>query len=177
MGFLTIGHFMKRAKKLSQEYDQAITIRFDLEGFDSPGMRPIDLFTVVGVGGLAYAATLDRACAEDRIKTAMPDMRAPVVKGMKLSVIATDYQHAHGQSVAFQSQSAARLLKFRCSPQVNRDLAVAETPALRINRLGSGRRPENALEEAAIQELGGHDASKEFIFKSGDFGKGLNQTG
>ena len=99
-----------RVKELPQENNQAITFHFDLEGFDSTGRRSVDLFAVVGVGGLAYAAALDRSCAGDRIKPAMADMCASVVKGMKFSVIATDYQHAHGQSVAFQSQSAARLL-------------------------------------------------------------------
>jgi hypothetical protein len=89
----------------------------------------------------------------------MADMRASIVKGMKFSVIATDDQHAHGQSTAFQPQCTAWLLKFRCSPQVNRDLAVAETPALGIERFGSGRHAEHALKETAIQEFGGHSSS------------------
>ena len=107
----------------------------------------------------------------------MADMCASVVKGMKFPVIATDNQHAHGQFAAFQSQSATRLLQLNCAVQVDYDLAVAEDPALRIERFGGRRRPENALKEAAIQEFDGHEASKESVFKSGYFGKGLNQTG
>jgi hypothetical protein len=106
----------------------------------------------------------------------MADMCASVVKGMKLSVIATDYQHAHGQSAALQSQSASRLFKLRCPFQVDRDLAVAETPALGIDRFGSRRQAENALKEITIEKFDGHEASKEYLFKSGYFGKGLNQT-
>ena len=107
----------------------------------------------------------------------MADMCASVVKGMKFSVIATDYQHAHGQSVALQSQSAAWLLNFRCALQVDRDHAVAECSALRIGWLGSRRQTENTLKETAIQEFKVHEASKESLFKGGYFGKGLDKTG
>jgi hypothetical protein len=163
-------------KALLQEYDQAITVHLDLEGFDRAGRRSVDLFTVIGVGGLAYAAALDRSCADYWVKPAMAYMRASVVKGMKFSVIATDYQHAHGQSAAFQSQCSARLLQLNCAVQVDRDLSAAETPALRIDRFGSRRQAENALKEIAIEKFDGHEASKEYLFKSGYFGKGLNQT-
>jgi len=104
-------------------------------------------------------------------------MRASIVKCMKFSVVATDYQNTDGQSGAFQSQSATWLLQLHCAVQVDYDLAVAETPALRVDRFESRRHPENALEETAIQEFDGHAASKESLFKRGYFGKGLNQTG
>jgi len=55
----------------------------------------------------------------------MAYMCASIVKGMKFSVIATDYQHAHGQFAAFQSQCSARLFQLNCPFQVDRDLAVA----------------------------------------------------
>jgi len=55
--------------------------------------------------------------------------------------------------------------------------SVAETPALRVERFESRRQTEYALDEAAIQEFDCHEASEESIFKSGYFGKGLNQTG
>jgi hypothetical protein len=61
--FLTIGHFLKRAKKLSQENGQSITFRFNLEGLDCSCRWSVDLFAVLGVGGLANAATLDCSCA------------------------------------------------------------------------------------------------------------------
>jgi hypothetical protein len=89
----------------------------------------------------------------------MTYMCASVVKGMKFSVIATDYKHAYGQSAVFQSQSAAWLLNFRCALQVDHDFAVAEGPALRIERLGSRRQAENTLKEAAIKEFHGHSPS------------------
>jgi hypothetical protein len=89
----------------------------------------------------------------------MTYMGASIVKGMKFSVIATDYQHAHGQSAAFQSQSAAWLLKFHCALQVDHDFAVAEGPALRIDLLGSRRQAENALKKTAIQEFVGPSPS------------------
>jgi hypothetical protein len=149
-----------RVKALLQENDQPPTFDFNLEGFDSACGRSVDLLAVVGVGGLAYAATMNRSCAEDRIKPAMAYMRASIVEGMKFSVVATDYQHAQGQSAAFQSQSAAWLLQLSRAVQVDQDLAVAETPALRIERLGSCRQTENALKESAIQELDCHEASK-----------------
>jgi len=56
---------------LSQEYDQAITFHFNLEGVDRACRQSVYLLAVVGVGGLAYATALDRACAGDRIKPAM----------------------------------------------------------------------------------------------------------
>jgi hypothetical protein len=87
----------------------------------------------------------------------MADMCASVVKGMKFSVIAPDYQHAHGQSAVLQPQSASRLFKFRCPFKVNHNLAVAETPTLGIGRFRSGRHAENTLQEIAIQEFDGHD--------------------
>ena len=93
-------------------------------------------------------------------------MSASIVKGMKFSVIATDYQHAHGQSAAFQSQCPAWLFQFSCAVQVDYDLAAADTPALRIYWLGGRRLAENALEETAIQEFDGHEASKESVFKT-----------
>jgi hypothetical protein len=95
----------------------------------------------------------------------MPYMCASIVKGMKFSVIATDYQHADGQSAVFQSQSTAWLFKLRCAFQVDRDFAVAETPALWFERFGSRRQTENALKETAIQEFSGHKASKELFSK------------
>jgi hypothetical protein len=154
--------------------DQTITFHFNLEGVDIAGRRSVNLFAVIGIGGLANAAALDRACAGNGIKTAMADMCTSIVKGMKFSVVATDYQYAHGQIVAFQSQSAAWLLKFRCALQVDYDFAVLEGPALRIERFGSRRKAENALKETAIQEFDGHEASKEPVLKRGYFGKGLN---
>jgi hypothetical protein len=166
-----------RAKELPQENNQAITFHFDLEGFDSTGRRSVDLFAVVGVGGLADAAALDCACSRNWIKPAMAYMRASVVKGMKFSVIATDYLHAYGQSAAFQSQSSAWLFKLSCPLKVDCDLAVAETPALRVERFLGRRQAEYALEETAIQEFDCHEASKESLSKRGYFGKGLNQTG
>lgn len=78
---------------------------------------------------------------------------------MKFSVIATDYQHAYGQSAVLQPQSAAWLLQISREVQVDQDLAVAEGPALRIGRLGSRRQPEDALEETAIQEFDCHGPS------------------
>ena len=81
-------------KALPQEYNQPFTFDFDLESLDKPGRRSVDLLPVVGIGGLAHAAALDRSCAGNRIKTAVADVSASVVKGMKFSVIATDYQHA-----------------------------------------------------------------------------------
>jgi hypothetical protein len=164
-------------KALLQEYDQPLTLDFDFESSDRSGRWSVDLLAVVSVGGLANAAALDRACAGNRIKTAVAEMRTSIVKGMKFTVIATDYQHAQGQSAAFQSQSSAWLFKLRCPAQVDCDLAVAETPALLVDWFGSRRQAEYALDEAAIQEFDGHEASEVSIFKSGYFGKGLNQTG
>jgi hypothetical protein len=115
-----------------------------------PCRRSVDLFAVVGVGGLANAAALDRSSSWDRIKPPMADVCASIAKGMKFSVIAADYQHAHGQSAVLQPQSAAWLLKFRCVLQIDQDLAVAEGPALRIDRLLSRRQAENALKESSI---------------------------
>lgn len=107
----------------------------------------------------------------------MADMRASVVKGVKLSIIAQDYQDAQGQSAAFQSQGSPWFSKLRRAVQVDEGFAVAETPALRIERFGSGRHAEDALKESAIQEFDGHGTSKGFIFKGGYFEKGLNQAG
>ncbi len=166
-----------RAKQLLQEYNQSITVHFNLEGFDSAGRQSVYLFPIVGVGGLAYAAALDCSCAGNRIEPAVAYVGASVVKGMKFTVIAADYQHAHGQSAVFQPQCPTWLVQLSCALQVDQDLSFAEGPALRIGRFRSSRRPENALEETAIQEFDGHEASKEFIFKSGYFGNGLNQTG
>jgi len=162
---------------IERKNDQAITFRFSLEGFDRPGRRSVDLLAVIGIGGLAYAAALDRSCAGNWIKPPMADMGTSIVKGMKFSVVATDYQHANGQFTAFQSQCTAWLLQLGCPVQIDQDLTVAEIPALRIERFGSGRRAENALKETSIQEFDGHEGSQESVFKSGYFGKGLNQTG
>ena len=131
-----------RAKELPQENNQPFTVHFNLESLDRRGRRSVDLFAVIGVDGFAHAATLDSARAWNRIKPAMAYMCASVVKGMKFSVIATDYQHAHGQSAAFQSQSATRLLNLRCAVQVDYDLAVAEIPALRVERFWVAGRPK-----------------------------------
>jgi len=115
---------------LSNVNDQAITFHFNLEGLDVPCRRSVDLFAVVGVGGFADATALDCAISGNRIKPPVADVSASVVKGMKFSVIATDYQHAYGQSAVLQPQSAAWLLKFRCVLQIDYDFAVAEGPAL-----------------------------------------------
>jgi hypothetical protein len=56
-----------------------------------------------------YAAALDRSCAGNRIEPAMADVCAAIVKGMKFSIIPSDYHHAQGQSAFIQSQSAAWL--------------------------------------------------------------------
>jgi hypothetical protein len=146
---------------LSNVNDQAITFHFNLEGLDVPCRRSVDLFAVVGVGGFADATALDCAISGNRIKPPVADVSASVVKGMKFSVIAADYLHAYGQSAAFQSQSSAWLFKLRCPVQVDCDLAVAETPALRVERLLGRRQAEYALDEAAIQEFDCHEASKE----------------
>jgi uncharacterized membrane protein YciS (DUF1049 family) len=147
------------AKALLQENDQSLTFDFNLEGFDSACRRSADLLAVVGIGGLAYAAALDRPCAEYWIKPAMAYMCASVVKSMKFSVIATDYQHAHGQFAAFQSQCSAGLLQLSCAVQVDCDLVVAETPALRVDWFGGRRQAENALKESSIYEFDGHSPS------------------
>lgn len=146
-------------RQLSQENGQSITFSLNLEGLDRPGMRSIDLLPSVGIGGLAHAAALNRSCAGNRVKAAMAYMGASVVKGMKLTVITADHQHAHGKSGAFQSQCTSRLLQFSRAAHVDCDLAIAETPALRVERLGGGRQAENALEETAVQEFDGHSAS------------------
>jgi len=147
------------AKALLQGNDHALTIQFDLEGADRTGRRAVDLATIIGVGRLAYAAALDRACAWNRIKPAMAYMCASVVKGEKCSVITTDHQNTPGQPIPLKTQSAADLLKLRCSFEVNHDLAIAEGPTLLIDWLGSRRHTENALKDISIQEFDCHGPS------------------